>query len=323
MVRRVVGSARSRTRSPRLRGYDERVNLDIPDEVRRKVLADGNPTWLDELPSVVGSLVQDWSLTLGNAFHGGHSAFVVAATLADGTAAVLKVGVPGAWRELGSEAAVLRLADGEGCARLLRDDLDRGALLLERLGASMYDVVPDPAARHDTLCDVAARLWRPVVPDVDLPTGADKAIEYAHLLPRLWEETGRACSRATVEDALACMERRRRAHDDRGAVLVHGDVHDMNALQAADGMFKLVDPGGLWAEPACDLGTIVRCNPDSGDDLRARTERLAVRSGVDETAIWEWGTIYRVTSGLYCRTIGFQPFGDLLLAEADRLTRTT
>jgi streptomycin 6-kinase len=143
---------------------------------------------------------------------------------------------------------------------------------------------------------------------------------HADWLPQLWEGTGRPCSEATVDDALACMDSRRRAHDDRLAVLVHGDVHDMNALQAADGTFKLIDPGGLRAEPACDLGTIVRCNPDCGDDLRVRTERLAARTGVDATAIWEWGTIYRVTSGLYCRSIGFQPFGDLLLAEADRLS---
>ena len=170
------------------------------------------------------------------------------------------------------------------------------------------------------LCDVAARLWRPVGPDVDLPTGADKARQYADLLPQLWEETGRPCSQETVDDALGCMNRRRRAHDDRRAVLVHGDVHDLNALQAADGTFKLVDPRGLRAEPACDLGTIVRCNPDSGDDLRARAKRLAARTGVDATAIWEWGTIHRVISGLYSRSIGFQPFGDLLLAEADRLT---
>ena len=166
------------------------------------------------------------------------------------------------------------------------------------------------------------RLWRPVGPDVDLPTGADKAIEHADSLPRLWEEAGRPCSQETIEDALVCAERRRRAHHDGHAVLVHGDVHELNALQAADGTFKLIDPGGVRAEPACDLGTIVRCNPDSRDDLRARADRLAARTGVDATAIWEWGTIYRVTSGLYCRTIGFQPFGDLLLVEADRLTRS-
>ena len=297
-----------------------RVRLDVPDEVRNKVVADGNAAWLDELPSVVESLAEDWSLTIGATLHGGHAALVVEASVADGTAAVLKVGVPGTRRELGFQATVLKLADGDGCARLLRDDLDRDALLLERLGATMYDVVPDPAARHDLLCDVAARLWRPLGPQVDLPTGADLARQHADLLPRLWEETRRPCSQETVEDAVACAERRQRAHDDRRAVLVHGDVHDANALQAADGTFKLVDPGGLRAEPACDLGTIIRCNPDSGDELRARAERLAARTGVDTTAIWEWGTIHRVVSGLYCRRIGFQPFGDLLLAEADRLT---
>ncbi len=294
------------------------MRLDVPDEVRNTVVADGNAAWLDELPSVVESLAHDWSLSIGTTLRGGHAALVVEATLADGTAAVLKVGVPGSRRELGFEAAALRLANGDGCENLLRDDLDRDALLLERLGAALYDVVPDPAARHDMLCDVAARLWRPVGPDVDLPTGADLARRYADLMLRLWEETGRACSQQTVDDALECMDHRRRAHDDRRAVLVHGDIHDLNALQAADGTFKLVDPDGLRAEPACDLGTIVRCNPDSGDDLQARVERLAARTGVDTTAIWEWGTIHRVIGGLVSRRIGFQPFGDLLLAEADR-----
>lgn len=295
--------------------------LDVPDEVRNKVMADGNAAWLDELPSVVHSLAQEWSLAIGATLRGGHAALVVEATLADGTAAVLKVCVPGTRRALTFEATALRLADGDGCASLLRDDPGRSALLLERLGAAMYDVVADPGTRHDLLCDLAARFWRPVSALVDLPTGADKAREYADLLPLLWEETGRACSEATVEDALACMERRRRAHDDRSAVLVHGDVHDLNALQAPDGTFKLVDPSGLRAERACDLGTIIRCNPDTGDDLYARTKRLAARTGVDATAIWEWGTIHRVIGGLYSRQIGLQPFGDLLLAEADRLTR--
>ena len=296
------------------------MTLDVSDEVRRRVVADGNARWLDELPSVVQSLAQDWSLTIGASFHGGVNALVVEAAVADGTAAVLKIGVPDIRHELAFEAAALRLADGDGCARLLRDDLDRNALLLERLGAAMYDVVPDPETRHDMLCDVAVALWRAVGADVDLPTGADRAAAYADLLPRLWEETGRPCSPATVEDALACMESRRRAHDDRHAVLVHGDVHDLNALQAADGTFKLVDPVGLRAEPACDLGTIIRCNPDCGDDLWARAERLAARTDVDATAIWEWGTIHRVMGGLFSRRIGLQPFGDLLLAEADRLT---
>jgi streptomycin 6-kinase len=294
------------------------VSLDIPEQVRRTVIADGNEPWLDELPGMVDSLAQQWSLTIGSSLAGGHAALVVEVTLTDGTPAVLKIGVPG--RDVGPEATALRLADGEGCAKLLAEDLGRQALLLERLGAPMYDVVADRASRHTLLCDAAVRLWRPVDPDLDLPTGAELAQRYADRLPALWEQTGRPCSPATIADALACMNRRHRAHDDQSAVLVHGDIHEMNALQATDGSYKLIDPAGLRAEPACDLGTIIRCTPDLGDDLHARTQLLASRTGVDATAIWEWGTIHRVVSGVYAHSIDFQPFGSLLLAEADRLT---
>lgn len=300
-----------------------RMRLDVPDEVRNKVLADGNASWLDALPSVLDSLARDWSLSLGETLRGGHAALVVAATLADGTASVLKVGIPGHRRELGFEATVLELAAGDGCASLLRQDLTRDALLLERLGPAVYDIVPDPATRHDMLCDLAARLWRPLGDDVDLPTGADIARRLRDAIPRLWEELERPCSQETINDAIACAENREHAYDRRRSVLVHGDVHDANALLAADGACKLIDPNGLRAEPACDLGTIVRCNPDSGDDLRTRAERLAARTGVDATAIWEWGTMHRVIGGLRSVRIGFQPFGRLLLSEADRLTRTT
>ena len=258
------------------------MSLDIPDQVRKAVKADGNESWLDELPGVVDSLAREWSLMIGSSFAGGHGALVVAVTLADGTSAVLKVGVPG--RDVGQEAMMLRLANGAGCAKLLREDVARQALLLERLGAPMYDIVADPVSRHNLLCDVAVRLWRPIGPDVDLPTGAKLAEQYADRLPGLWERMGRPCSPATVADALECMNRRRLAHDDQSSVLVHGDIHEMNALQAIDGSYKLIDPAGLRAEPACDLGTIVRCNPDLGDDLWARTEQLASRTADRLTA---------------------------------------
>jgi len=299
------------------------LRLDVPELVQNYARGEGCAAWLDELPTLVQSLARDWSLTIGPTLRGGHAAFVAEATTSGGTHAVLKIGVPSNRPQLSSEMIVLRLADGEGCAQLLRDDLDRGALLIERLGPAMYEVVAEPAIRHDLLCNLASALWRPVDDDTDLRTGADRAQRYAEELPRLWELTGRPCSRVTIDDAIECAERRCRAHDDRLAVLVHGDVHEANALMAADGTFKLIDPDGLGAEPACDLGTIIRCNPDVGDDLRARAERVALRTGVDVTAIWEWGTIYRVMGGLHSRRVGLQPFGDQLLAHADRLTRRT
>lgn len=66
--------------------------------------------------------------------------------------------------------------------------------------------------------------------------------------------------RRTVEHALSCAASRARAHRDERAVLVHGDVHRWNALQAPGG-FKLVDPDGLLAEPEYDLGVLMREDP--------------------------------------------------------------
>jgi streptomycin 6-kinase len=298
------------------------MTLDVPDEVRSTALADGHAAWLDGLPSVLDSLARDWSLTIGATMRGGHAALVVEATLADGTPSVLKVGVPGYRRQLGFEATVLDLAAGKSCARLIRRDLTRDALLLERLGPAMYDVILDHRSQHDMLCDIVTQLWRPLDDDIDLPTGADFAHRMQHLIPQLWEELERPCSAATIYDAVECADRRERAYNRRTSVLVHGDVHELNALQTEGGTFKLIDPVGLRAEPACDLGTIVRCTPAAGDDLKVRTERLAARTGVDATAIWEWGTIHRVIGGLNSVRIGFQPFGNLLLAEVDRLTQT-
>src|SRR5688572_6528541 len=58
--------------------------LDVPDEVRNKVVSEGNAAWLDELPAIVASLASDWSLTIGGTLRGGHAAFVVEATIDDG-----------------------------------------------------------------------------------------------------------------------------------------------------------------------------------------------------------------------------------------------
>jgi streptomycin 6-kinase len=92
---------------------------------------------------------------------------------------------------------------------------------------------------------------------------------------------------------------RARAHDDERAVLVQGDVHQWNALQAGEG-YALVDPDGLRAEAELDLGIIMREDPiDLDGDGRERSRGLARRTGLDEQAIWPWGAAERVSPG-YC-----------------------
>jgi streptomycin 6-kinase len=100
-------------------------------------------------------------------------------------------------------------------------------------------------------------------------------------------------------------------------VVVHGDVHQWNALEAG-AEFKLVDPDGLLAEPEYDLGIIMREDPLEGD-LRVRARWLADRTGRNETAIWEWGVIERVSTGLLGTRVGLQPIARQMLAAAERL----
>ena len=135
----------------------------------------------------------------------------------------------------------------------------------------------------------------------------------------MWDELGGPCSRAAVDHALECAERRRQAHRDDRAVLVHGDVHQWNALEAADG-FKLVDPDGLLAEPEYDLGIIMREDPLEGG-LRRRAAWLAERTGLDEEAIWEWGVVERVSTGLLGTRVSMQPIARQMLETAERIAR--
>ncbi len=293
--------------------------IDIPPVVRNKAVAVGAESWLAELPKLVADLEQAWRIRVGRPFTDPTEAFVAEATCEDGTPAVLKLPVPVVTDNVRHELTVLRLAGGDGCVSLLRADEERGALLLERLGRPLSELGLPLSERLVILCDTATRIWRPAA-GCGLPTGADKGRWLVGFILRTWEELDRPCSEPAVAHALACAERRIAAHDDERAVLVHGDVHQWNTLEAGDG-FKLVDPDGLLAEAEYDLGVRMREDPVpllTGDPWE-RARWLAARTGRDATAIWEWGVVERVATGLLATRIDLQPVGRQMLAVADRL----
>src|ERR1039457_3671601 len=137
------------------------VHRDIPAVVRSKALAAGATQWIHDLADLVASIEQDWSIAVGRPYRDSTEAFVAQATLGDGAPAVLKLLVPRADEVARNEVTALRLANGEGCVRLLREDTARGALLLERLGRSLHELALPIAQRHEVLCSAAARGWRP------------------------------------------------------------------------------------------------------------------------------------------------------------------
>jgi streptomycin 6-kinase len=157
-----------------------------------------------------------------------------------------------------------------------------------------------------------------------LPTGADKARWLADFIATSWDELDRPCSEKAVDHGLACARRREQAHRDERSVVVHGDVHQLNALQSRDG-FKLVDPDGLLAEPEYDLGVLMRGDPVEllAGDPAGRARWLAALTGLDPVAIWEWGVVERLSTGLLCTRIDLQPLGADTLRAAEAVADLT
>ena len=262
----------------------------------------------------------EWNIAVGDAYTDSTEAFVAKATCEDGTPAVLKLLVPRAGDAAENEITVLRLTRGEGLRALAarRRDARRALartsrpLALRARTAASADVTRSSARRSRASGDPH--------PTAACRPAPQKGRWLADFIAATWEELDHPCSERAVDHAIACAARRVDAHRDERAVLVHGDVHQWNALEADDG-FKLVDPDGLLAEPEYDLGIIMREDPldISDNDPHERARWLAAHTGLDATSIWEWGVVERVSTGLLGTKVGLQPVARQMLAVADRL----
>ena len=193
---------------------------------------------------------------------------------------------------------------GAGVPRLFEFDRSAPALLLERLGPNLDDLGMPIPQLLDTVAETLRSFWRPVPEDAALPTTVDQTAWLAGFITTTWTALGRPCDRAVIDRALACCDQRAAAFDPARAVLVHGDAHGWNTLDAGGGEFKFVDPEGLRSEPAHDLGVPIReyneplLAGDTSRLVRQRAEHLASLCGVDAEAVWQWGFIERVSTGL-------------------------
>ena len=302
--------------------------------------------WVARLPNLVKELEQLWGVEAGASLAGGSESLVAEvrregippslahasarASFVDGSAAVLKIGLPGS-ADLDAEATVYRLAAGRGYARLLAHSAEHNALLLERLGLPLSRRCHSTDARIRAICQTFRDAWVSVGPDHGLMTGAEKALWLADFITEQWQTLGQPCSAKAKNQALDYAQERAAAFNPQQSVLVHGDAHAENTLIAEDPgadaqiRCKFIDPDGLIAEKACDLAPIMR---DWSEELlagdtealtRARCDLLAQLTGVPTRPIWQWGYMERVSTGLVMLAIGQREEGAATLAVADRL----
>ncbi|NGO76945.1 phosphotransferase [Streptomyces sp. YC504] len=305
--------------------------MDLPVMVRSKALSLGKRgrQWLDSLPSLVRDIEREWAISVGEPLPGGTAAYVARARTSAGENVVLKLAAPD--DAFAGQTRTLRLARGQGYVLLIRHDADRHALLLEALGEPL-EQLPSPEQQLDVLAELLQQGWSVPRPPVTGPF-ENKAHGLYELVDRLWHELGRPCPEAVVAQALIYAEKRA-LFGPEDCVLVHGDPHPGNALRVraerpgAETGYVFVDPEGFLAPASYDLGVVLRewCTEllaaeDPVRLARGYCARLAGAAGEDETAVWEWGYLERVSTGLYCIAHGAPEVGRPFLETAALLLR--
>ncbi|MEO6082532.1 MAG: aminoglycoside phosphotransferase family protein [Umezawaea sp.] len=300
--------------------------IEVPDMVRQKAAHLGEPgeRWLANLPDRLVEVAAAWDLTLGRPFTGGSASYTTRARTADGEDVVLKLVAPGL--DTASQVRTIAAADGNGYVRLLAHADD--ALLLEALGPEL-DLPPEQSIA------VLARLLRQAWLPPAEPAQA-KADGLGAFVEELWHKNNGPTSRHAFDEAMRCAERRTAADDPSTHVVVHGDPHPGNALRVltpragAETGYAFVDPEGFVTDPAYDLGVVLRdwCDellaaPDPRALARRYSALLAEHSGLSEAAVWEWGFLERMSTGLYLLDFAGPAAAAPFLRTADLLAGAT
>ena len=231
---------------------------------------------LQPLALTAARVASAWDLELGPPFPGSNYSYVAPA----GPGAVLKVRAPDDV-ESRHEAEALELWDGEGAVRLLRQSPADRALLLERAMPG-DDLAALPEERATAIAvEVAQRLW--------IPAG-DPFRSIGELIGPWLDEAERAAGQGSELIGLA-RELYESLVPGRG-VLVHGDLHHHNLLDAGD-RYAAIDPKPMLGEPEFDVPPFL-WNPigheltDSG--ARRRLAAFAA-AGLDEGRMRAWALI--------------------------------
>ena len=237
-------------------------------------MSDDRPD-LDGLERVAREVAAEWGFELGPRFEHARYSFV-ATVSAD---AVLKV-TPPEDDESDEEADALALWDGEAAVRLLRRDVGRRALLIERArpGADIAAVPEDEATR--LAVDLGRRLWKR-----GLSPGLSPFRSVHDHVPRWLANAADHKLTPLAHELYTRLERR----DD---TLIHGDFHHHNILRSQRG-YIAIDPKPMLGEPEYDVPSFVR-NPlaySMRPDVTERRLAAFADAGLDEERMRAWAII--------------------------------
>jgi streptomycin 6-kinase len=137
-----------------------------------------------------------------------------------------------------------------------------------------------------------------------VPSMAEVCAGWADLLTARALRAGRFADTGLVRTAADLL----RSLPEPGAgtsALVHGDLNPGNVLRGPGGRWAAIDPKPMLGDPAYDLWPLLEqvddpfAHADPEATLRARTELVADRVGLDPRRVAAWGLARGVEAGLW------------------------
>lgn len=231
----------------------------------------------------------------------GQASLVLPVLRPDGTPAALKLQPVD--DETVGEAIGLRIWDGHGSVRLLDEDPEAGALLLERLDETRpLTVVPDHMEATQILAELLARLVAVPAPP-ELRRLSDIAAEMLDQLPQALPALHDPEDRRLME---TCAGAVRELQPEAGDRLLHWDLHFENVLASEREPWLAIDPKPLAGDPGFDLWPALDNRWDdlvaTGDvhrGVRRRFDLLVEVLGLDRERAVGWTLGRLLQNGLW------------------------
>lgn len=226
--------------------------MNIPVWFQKKmmdVFGEAGRVWLTNVEATMQFCEKEWMLQIEDPVSNLSYNYVLHAKCENGTPVMLKLGVPSF--DFANEICTLRIYEGKGCARLLKADEERGAMLLEKLvPGTMLSVEKDEKAATLQFIEVWKAIRRPVPAYCKSPT----ILDWASGLERYQKE--HAHGKGPIEPGdieLAQFYFRELTETSKGVELLHGDLHHENILYDEKKGWLAIDPKGVVGDPYFDL----------------------------------------------------------------------
>lgn len=272
---------------------------DFVKNIRRSFPLDGE-NWLKNLPNHLEEAARRWELELGEPFLLSYN-YVCAVKRADGTQAVLKIGVPD--RELTSEYNTLHVYSGQGACQIYEGDPEKGMLLLERLfpGRMLVTLADDDQATG-IAAEVMKKIHGPAPKQEGFLSLRGWFDGLKKLRPLFSGKTGPlpeesfVIAEGLISDLFA---------EDSPQVLLHGDFHHYNILSSGRG-WLVIDPKGVVGPAEYDVGPLLinpyNVMPEEKEAIRRTQRRIAIlaeRLGFDPQRLRAWAICHSVLSSFW------------------------